>query len=99
MQEPTLKESYHAHIHVCGGLIVIICIAIAVAICRCAYVMSTMVDPSFFDLTGLFSEWFSPWVIAFVSSLFISTKGTEIKARENLLVKKRLMKTANAKFN
>jgi len=87
--EPTLREQLRATFWVTPGLLAIFLISFAVGLARVMYGFATEVE-SFFELTGLGTPWFAPWVLACVSGLGIGVWQPEIDKQAASLVRQRL---------
>jgi hypothetical protein len=98
MNQPTFKESWQAYIDVCPGCVITIMLSILIIFGRAFYISSYIHAPSFIEITGLFSPWFSPWVACFIAGVFMSTHSEQITKRENQIVKLRINKIAASKF-
>lgn len=98
MQNPTFKESYKALMYVCSFQVYMILISLTIIIIRATYVQFTIKNSSFFEVTGLGTYWFVPWLLAILSALVIVSESNRIVKREKYLVKKRMMKISNETF-
>ena len=88
--EPNLREQYQSLMETTPGMALLLALSFAIAMGRFIYVTAFLHSDSVLDAIGIFSPWFSPWVVVLVSGLIISVHSDEIEKKAKVKVKKRL---------
>ena len=74
----TLKDEWEAYMDVAPGITFIFLVSFITAISRVIYMIGFSGSNSFIAATGLFSPWFTPWVISLASAVYLSAYSCDI---------------------
>ncbi|MCO4319991.1 hypothetical protein [Aliidiomarina quisquiliarum] len=86
--QPNFTDEIKAHWCVVPGSLFILFSALSVALSRLAW--ASYHNLGFIEAIGLFSPWFSSWVVLFVITLFISAHEGEIDMKSKELYRARM---------